>query len=293
MLVDVPFTISGLVYATFMGAMSGAVTNGIGTIANSIPQFGLRLTFQALAHGTFQGIMSGVQGGNFWNGFASGALSSIASSVWQGGKLAGGDGNWGGAGGSWGNSDFGTIAFGTVAGGAGAALSGGNFWEGAVTGLFVSALNHTLHPNDSYEEFDQEDPIQKVKYDPVDASKLDERFNTNGKTWEKKGGRWTITTKKEILQWDALHGEVEIYNKGTKTHLGSSSPFDRTITKPGKGYTPSGGWKVTTSKMLKVMSKLDKIMNYIPILNFPVTPVFEMQLQMLKNDYFTPQQTSY
>jgi hypothetical protein len=40
------------------------------------------------------------------------------------------------------------IAFGTVAGGAGAALTGGNFWQGAVTGLVVSGLNHAMHPMD-------------------------------------------------------------------------------------------------------------------------------------------------
>ncbi|KUJ59122.1 hypothetical protein AR687_24780 [Flavobacteriaceae bacterium CRH] len=37
------------------------------------------------------------------------------------------------------------IAFGTVSGGAGAVLTGGNFWQGAVTGLVVSGLNHALH----------------------------------------------------------------------------------------------------------------------------------------------------
>ncbi|RTY85518.1 hypothetical protein [Flavobacterium sp. RSP15] len=37
------------------------------------------------------------------------------------------------------------IAFGTVAGGAGAALTGGNFWQGAATGLVVSGLNHGFH----------------------------------------------------------------------------------------------------------------------------------------------------
>jgi hypothetical protein len=35
--------------------------------------------------------------------------------------------------------------FGTIAGGAGAALTGGHFWQGAVTGLVVSALNHAAH----------------------------------------------------------------------------------------------------------------------------------------------------
>jgi hypothetical protein len=44
------------------------------------------------------------------------------------------------------------IAFGTVAGGAGAALTGGNFWQGAVTGLVVSGLNHAMHQMGSEDE---------------------------------------------------------------------------------------------------------------------------------------------
>ncbi|TQM39473.1 SprT family zinc-dependent metalloprotease [Flavobacterium branchiophilum] len=44
-----------------------------------------------------------------------------------------------------GTGDIGTIAFGTLSGGAGAALTGGNFWQGAVTGLVVSGLNHAMH----------------------------------------------------------------------------------------------------------------------------------------------------
>lgn len=46
------------------------------------------------------------------------------------------------------SGDVGMIAFGTVMGGAGAALTGGNFWQGAVTGLVVSSLNHSLHKED-------------------------------------------------------------------------------------------------------------------------------------------------
>ncbi|WP_413998089.1 hypothetical protein ACMDB5_09845 [Flavobacterium sp. W1B] len=37
------------------------------------------------------------------------------------------------------------IAFGTVSGGAGAALTRGNFWKGVTTGLVVSGLNHAFH----------------------------------------------------------------------------------------------------------------------------------------------------
>ncbi len=47
----------------------------------------------------------------------------------------------------------GIIAFGTVAGGAGAALTGGNFWQGAVTGLVVSGLNHFAHKISSNIQF--------------------------------------------------------------------------------------------------------------------------------------------
>jgi hypothetical protein len=101
--------------------------------------------------------MTGIQGGNFWSGFAAGALSSIASSVWQGGPTSDktysiGNKSWTitgrtveGLGGNFANSGAGMIAFGTVAGGAGAVLTGGNFWQGAVTGLVVSGLNHGFH----------------------------------------------------------------------------------------------------------------------------------------------------
>ena len=60
-----------------------------------------------------------------------------------------------------------------------------------------------------------------------------------------------------------------------------------------KTRIPNGGWKIATSKVLGLMSKLDKIMNYIPILNFPVGPVMQRQLDMMNPNYFMPQQTSY
>lgn len=144
---DVPFSFGGLAKSAIIGAISGAVTFGIGEYATSICQFGSRIAFQAVAHGTFQGMMSGIQGGDFWTGFAAGAISSAVSSLWAGGSMDKG-GAWGGAGGSFGRSDFGTLAFGTIAGGAGAVLTGGNFWQGAATGLAVSLLNHVAHKLD-------------------------------------------------------------------------------------------------------------------------------------------------
>jgi hypothetical protein len=109
-----------------------------------------------------QGGMTAVSGGKFWSGFAAGALSSIAASAWSGGSTV--DTNFEsnssltegqfvtttythqGIGGALGaDNGLGMIAFGTVSGGAGAVIAGGNFWQGAVTGLFVSGLNHFAH----------------------------------------------------------------------------------------------------------------------------------------------------
>ncbi|HEU4496920.1 MAG TPA: hypothetical protein VFR70_07705 [Flavobacterium sp.] len=100
-----------------------------------------------------------MQGGNFWTGFASGAISSLVSSAWGGGKMEKSNTAWKGLGGNWGHSDFGTIAFGTVSGGAGAALTGGNFWQGAATGLTVSLLNHAMHEMGN----DGDPPVKKGK----------------------------------------------------------------------------------------------------------------------------------
>jgi hypothetical protein len=51
---------------------------------------------------------------------------------------------WGGAG-KFAGSSVGTLAFGTIMGGVGASLAGGNFWQGATTGLIVGGLNHVVH----------------------------------------------------------------------------------------------------------------------------------------------------
>ena len=50
----------------------------------------------------------------------------------------------------------GMVAFSTVVGGGAAALTGGNFWVGAATGLLVSVCNHLAHPMS-----DDSDPPKK------------------------------------------------------------------------------------------------------------------------------------
>ena len=57
-------------------------------------------------------------------------------------------------------SIIGTVAFGSISGGIGAELSGGNFWQGAVTGGIVAGLNHAMHKMGGE---DPRKPIKKIK----------------------------------------------------------------------------------------------------------------------------------
>jgi RHS repeat-associated protein len=169
LLTDVPFSVGGFLKSTFMGALSGAVTFGIGNAAQGIKELGARFVFQAFAHGSSQAVLAGIQGGDMLAAFASGALSSMASGLWAGGAQAG---EWKGLGGTWAKGDFGTVAFGTISGGAGASLTGGNFWQGAATGLVVSGLNHAMHRMNgnteiSVSKYNKLSDAQKSKYQEV------------------------------------------------------------------------------------------------------------------------------
>jgi hypothetical protein len=81
-------------------------------------------------------------------------LSSAASSLWAG--VGPDNGGWHGIGGCAGSSDVGMVTFGVIMGGAGASLTGGNFWQGAATGLAVSGLNHLAHYYSAKHNFDRE-----------------------------------------------------------------------------------------------------------------------------------------
>jgi hypothetical protein len=60
---------------------------------------------------------------------------------------------------------------------------------------------------------------------------------------------------------------------------------------PEASRRPNGGWKINTSRMLKVMSKFDEFSNYlnrIPILNVPVPSTLEMMLQNCDGYHYIP-----
>lgn len=183
-----PITLKGAIKSAFIGGLSGAVTFGIGEWAEGITNFFARASCQAFAHGLFQGTMTGIQGGNFWSGFASGAISSIVSSAWQGGSttetyhFAGmsttaefshqGIGSFLGA-----NNTVGTLLFGTISGGVGASLTKGNFWQGAASGLMVSLLNHAMHSSSDDNGYDE----NGNKISNKGGDKTDYLYDKNGK----------------------------------------------------------------------------------------------------------------
>lgn len=118
------------------GAVSGAASFGIGeafsAMGNFAGTFGTEV-LRGVAHGTLNGGISALQGGNFWTGFASGTLGSWAASGYS---ALGLDAKLG---------TGGMLAFGAVSGGIGAVATGGDFWQGAAIGLMTSGLNHFQH----------------------------------------------------------------------------------------------------------------------------------------------------
>lgn len=64
------------------------ISFGVGIFAEKIGNVYLRAAFQAGAHGTWGGVSTYIQGGNFIHGFTSGALSSSLSSLGkEGGRI--------------------------------------------------------------------------------------------------------------------------------------------------------------------------------------------------------------
>jgi len=158
------FSLVGLFQATVFGAISGAVTFGIGELfapalqsavqvsdaaLKVMAQSGLALA-QATVHGIAQGTLSLMQGGSFHQALLSGALGSLGASA------------FGAVGKGFANQVTGKVLFGAISGGIGAELSGGNFWQGAVIGGIVAGLNHGLHEMNSTHPSDGDKP-QKGK----------------------------------------------------------------------------------------------------------------------------------
>ncbi|SUP53543.1 Cell wall-associated polypeptide CWBP200 [Weeksella virosa] len=145
--------------STMWGAISGAVTFGIGSVFSSagtgaftaigdaLNNAGVLGLVKAGTHAVAQGVMSLAQGGNFSQAFIAGALGSLGAAAWTSTMNAANLSQFA-------QSTVGMVSFGAISGGVGSALSGGNFFEGALIGGVVAGLNDAMHkesPDNGYE----------------------------------------------------------------------------------------------------------------------------------------------
>jgi len=112
-----------------IGAISGAITAGIGTAFGPVGSAGLLGELgRAGTHAYANFVISGAFGqrptaGTFATSFASSLIGSGTHNF----------------------STLGQIGISTLTGGVMAELTGGKFWQGAANGAIISALNHTAH----------------------------------------------------------------------------------------------------------------------------------------------------
>jgi RHS repeat-associated protein len=207
LLADVPFSLGGLVKTVAIASFSAAVTFGIGEAASGVNVAWQKATFQAFHHAVFQGSLTSVQGGKFWAGFASGAFSSAANSLIQIGSVGKEfDGTacvteFGAAM----NKPTIQLLTGAVMGGAGAALSKGNFWQGAVTGLVVTAFNHLGKHGDSY---GTEEPTGvETEEDLISFIKENKTLNRYYNKFSKKWSLFSVSLSKQDTGGPNGHSE--------------------------------------------------------------------------------------
>lgn len=114
-----------------LGAASTAATYGIGQLFGVAGSFGHEL-LRAGAHGLSSGVFNALNGDNFWNGLISGAASSGIGSYAQSVNL---------------NTGL-MVASTTTMGGIVAWATGDDFLQGAMQGMQIGILNHSLHDGD-------------------------------------------------------------------------------------------------------------------------------------------------
>ena len=162
------FDWGGLGLSILQGAVSGAAAYGIGsafTTASVVAALGKTGTIfaQAAAHGLSQATISGIFKGdfsNFGSDFAAGAVSSLVGSGISKLQID--------------NPALRKLSMyvgGAISGGLAASVTGGDFLDGAATGLIVTALNHGLHaafdPQTSEQQEQKNEKLVRLEHDKV------------------------------------------------------------------------------------------------------------------------------
>ena len=124
---DIGYSIGQAAFSAAMAAASNVGINAIGSLyGHALGNIGTEL-LRAGTHGLLQGGLQSLKGGKFGTGFITGAVSSLVGSGAQ----------------ALGFGPSGLTAMTTIAGGVSAYLSGGDWLEGAMTGMSIGSLNHS------------------------------------------------------------------------------------------------------------------------------------------------------
>lgn len=163
-------------------------------------------------HGYTQDVITGISGGDFYQGFWAGSISSVVSPV------TGGLNNVTGLSGTAGNVS--TMFFGSVSGGLSAELTGGNFWEGAAIGLTVSALNHGMHKMFQKRNLPSFSKLKKHyrRYEDISDRELFQEFGgqmQDALDYNDQRGRNTYSCALRVSEALVENGDKIPYNKGT------------------------------------------------------------------------------
>ncbi|WBV55574.1 SpvB/TcaC N-terminal domain-containing protein [Chryseobacterium daecheongense] len=268
------FSLLGLFKSTVFGAISGAVTFGIGqlfapaiqsavqvsnTALKVMAQTGVALA-QATVHGIAQGTLSLMQGGSFHQAMLSGALGSLGASAF--GAFAK----------DFANQTVGKVLFGAISGGVGAELSGGNFWQGAVIGGIVAGLNHAM------------EHLQKT----YEVSVLHDYGGANGAgheaiAFENPDGTLLYISK------DGTHENGGVYGETLKTDQNFKSieeinDFYSTKVSPGKRYDAVAVYRATRAQINRgIAAARNVISTKYKLLTSSCTTVVEQSLKAMYN----------
>ena len=249
------WNIGGALKSTFWGAVSGAVSFGLGELFSAgsvVKALGdAKFLVQAAAHGVSQGVLSVMQGGDFLNGAAGGFFGSLGAELWGGAmKNLGYE--------KFAQSTIGTVAFGALSGGIGAELSGGNFWQGAVTGGIVAGLNHVAHsPNSPWNNSrggEGKANIRIQRKEPWD-------LNGDGILQKSEADRWwligkgqSIRVNNSLIKWTGLRmpANTPINSRfNVETHIAFIDlPYETAATYGGTSFIRTGVYTAEVQNQL-------------------------------------------
>jgi len=217
MISGVPFWY-GMGKSTTMGAIAGAISFQIGTLATSYTSSLNQALFQAGMHATTGGFINVMNDASFMSGFASGLVSSLVSSGVSSLQLEG--------------STLSAVMLtsGGLSGGISSAIAGGDFWDGVRQGLITSGLNHLAHlvlqPKSTFKIYDDDgDYIGKMKVLKYNLTKngleIELGFKSTSSKYSDYNWVQTVSTNSHP---DLGYGKW-IYNDPTGSAKDDNSPF--------------------------------------------------------------------